>query len=215
MSYSMKSNNYKNSIKGMRKLTLGKTNKEVIVKNKKNTFKFLEDADSEHIEQHFETLNELTKKKCREKKDITFNDLPEDMIYLILDFLPYNTRLAILKNKYNQNYIKMKIEKIPKTIKGMNQIWKCAEIAKYILENVLEHNSDVFHNLSMYSLISFKKEKQMELYSMYYKEKFTKIILSAIHHYTKIYKISNCTNKKIIKHEKKMLNMFAHISMMN
>ena len=35
----MKSNNYKNSVKGLRKLTLGKTNKEVIVKNKKNSFK--------------------------------------------------------------------------------------------------------------------------------------------------------------------------------
>jgi hypothetical protein len=125
------------------------------------------------------------------------------MIYLILDFLPYNTRLAILKNKFNQNYIKTKFEKIPKTIQGINQIWKCAEIAKYILENVLENGSDVFRNLSMYSLKSFKKEKNMELYSTYYIEQFTKIILSAIHHYIKIYKFSNCKNKKIIKYEKK------------
>ena len=214
MSYSMKSNNYKNSVKGLRKLTLGKTNKEVVIKNKKNNFNLLEDAESEDVEHHFKNSNKLTTKTSREKKVITFNDLPEDMICLILSFLSYNTRLAILKNKFNQNYIKTKFEKIPKTIQGINQIWKCAEIAKYILENVLENGSDVFRNLSMYSLKSFKKEKNMELYSTYYIEQFTKIILSAIHHYIKIYKFSNCKNKKIIKYEKKMLTIFAHISIM-
>ena len=213
MSSSMKSNNYKNTVKGLRKLTIGKTNEEIVVKTKKNSFSFLED-DAEYVEQYFESSNELTRKSCREKNGINFDNLPEDMINLILGFLPYNTRLAILKCKYNKNYIKSKIGKIPKTIKGFSQIWKCAEMAKDVLENLLEDKNDIFKNLSRYSVEFFKKEKHLELYLNYYTENFTKIIWAAIQHYSKMYKFKYYTNKKIIKYEKKILNIFAHLSIM-
>ena len=213
MSSSMETNNYKNTVKGLRKLTLGKTN-EIVVKTKKNSFSFLEDDDAEYVEQYFEGSNELTRNICREKNGTNFDNLPEDMVYLILGFLPYNTRLAILKCKYNKNYIKSKIGKIPKTIKGLRQIWKCAEMAKDVLENLLEDKNDIFKNLSTYSVQCFKKEKQMELYSNYYTENFTKIIWAAIQHYSKMYKFKSYTNKKVIKYEKKILNIFTRISIM-
>ena len=215
MSSSMKSNNYKNSVKGLRKLTLGKTNKEIVVKNKKESFSFLEDIDFEPVEQYVETSNELTIQSCREKNGINFNDLPEDVVFLILGFLSYNTRLAILKNKYNKNYIKNKLKKIPKTIEGLNQMWECAQIAKYLLISLLEHNSGVFKNFSTYSLTSFKKEKNVEHYLENYKENFTKIILASIQHYSKIYKFGHYTNKKVIEQfEKTILNIFVRISIM-
>ena len=102
MTSSMKSNNYKNTVKGLRKLTSCKTNEEIVVKAKKNSFSFLED-DDEYVEQYFESSNDLTRKSCKEKNGINFDNLPEDMINLILGFLSYNTRLAILKGKYNKN----------------------------------------------------------------------------------------------------------------
>ena len=213
MTSSMKSNNYKNTVKGLRKLTIGKTNEEIVVKAKKNSFSFLED-DDEYVEQYFESSNDLTRKSCREKNGIIFDNLPEDMINLILGFLPYNTRLAILKGKYNKNYIKSKIGKIPKTIKGFGQICKCAEIAKGLLESLLEDES-VINNSYTYSVQFFKKEKHLELYLNYYTENFTKIIWAAIHHYSKIYKFKYYTNKKVIEHiEKTILNIFAHLSIM-
>ena len=210
MSASMKSNNYKNVVKGLRKLSLGIPNEERVRANKKYSFNFLED-----IETNFESSNELTIQGSREKNSINFNDLPEDTIFLILGFLSYNTRLAILKHKYSKCNVKYKIEKITKSIKGLNQIWKCAEISICLLESLVEDESDILQNLSIHSVTIFKEETNPEIYSDYYRENFTKIIWAALHHYSKIYKFSYYTNKKVIEHiEKTILNIFAHLSEM-
>ena len=214
MSFSTKSNNYKNTVKGLRKLTTGKLNEKRVVKTKKNLYLHLQDTEVEESNDN-ETSNDLTVQKSREKNSINFNDLPEDMIYLILGFLSFNTRVAILKNKYNKYFIKSKLEKITKTVKGMNQIWKCAELARDLLESLLEDESDIFHNFSTYSVKLFKKEKTKELYMAYYGENFTKIILAAIHHYSKIYKFGHYTNEKVIEYiEKIVLKIFSHLSIM-
>ena len=214
MSFSTKSNNYKNTVKGLRKLTTGKLNEKRVVKTKKNLYLHLQDTEVEESNDN-ETSNDLTVQKSREKNSINFNDLPEDMIYLILGFLSFNTRVAILKNKYNKNYVKSKLEKIYKTVKGVNQIWKCAELARDLLESLLENESGIFHNFSTYSVTIFKKETNPEMYSVYYRENFTKIILAAIHHYSKIYKFGHYTNEKVIEYiEKIVLKIFSHLSIM-
>jgi hypothetical protein len=213
----MKSNNYKNALKGLRKFTSGKTNEESVRERKKNSFSFLEDATSEDIEPDCETSssNELTLQSRREKKGVNFEDLPDDMLFIILEFLPYNTRIAILKHKYNKNFIKSKLKKMTENIKGISKLWACAKISKELLVSLLEYDSGVFNNLTTHSVKVFKKEKNMELYSTYYRENFIKIILAAIHHYSKIYKFGNYTNKKVIEHiEKIILNIFAHLSIM-
>ena len=211
MSSSMKSNNYKNAVKGLRKLS---STEESAKARNKNLYLHLKDAELEDDNEN-ESSNELTVQSSREKKDVNFEDLPEDIIYIILGFLSYNTRVAILKNKYSKYYIKNKIEKITKTMKGMSQIWKCAEIAKDLLESVIEDHSGIFQNFSTYSVEHFKKEKEVELYSTYYRDNFTKIILSAIHHYSKIYKFSYYANKTVIEYiEKVVLKIFAHLSVM-
>jgi hypothetical protein len=212
----MKSNNYKNTVKGLRKLT---SNKESVKESKKNSFRFLEDMDSEDCDQYFEssTSNEVTvQQSSREKKGVKFDDLPEDALYIILEFLPYNKRIAILKHKYSKYSIKRKLEKIPETIKGIYQMWKCAKISRNLLFSLLEYDSGVFDNFSTHSVRFYKKEKNWELYSEYYGENFTKIILAAIHHYSKIYKFKHYTNKKVIEHiEKTILNLFAHLCAIN
>jgi len=214
MSSSTKSNNYKNTVKGLRKLTSSKTNKELLKALKKNIYLHLQDTELEEDNDN-ESSNELTVQGYREKKGVNFDYLPEDMVYIILDFLPYNIRVAILKNKYSKHFIKSKLGKVPKTMKGMSQLWKCAEIAKDLLESLLEVESAIFQNFSTYSVEVFKEEKNVELYSNYYIENFIKIILAAIHHYSKIYKFSYYTNKKVIEYiEKTILKIFAHLSIM-
>jgi hypothetical protein len=207
----MKINNYKNTVKGLRKLS---STEESAKARKKNLYLHLQDTELEEDNDN-ESSNKLTVQNSREKKGVNFDNLPEDMLYIILDFLPYNTRVAILKNKYSKYYIKSKLEKITKTVKGINQIWKCAEIAGGLLENLLECQSGIFNNFSIYSVQGFKKENRKELYTMYYGENLTKIILAAIHHYSKIYKFGHYTNKKVIEYiEKVVLKIFAHLSVM-
>ena len=211
MSSSMKINNYKNTVKGLRKLS---STEESAKAHKKNLYLHLQDTELEE-ENDNESSNELTVQSSREKKDVNFDDLPDDIIYIILGFLSYNTRVAILKNKYSKYYIKSKLEKITKTVKGINQMWKCAEIAGGLLENLLEYQSGIFNNFSIYSVEHFKKEKEAELYSNYYRDNFTKIILAAIHHYSKIYKFGHYTNQKVIEYiEKVVLKIFAHLYIM-
>jgi hypothetical protein len=214
MSSLMKRNNYKNVVKGLRKFTSSKTNEEIVKESKKNCFIFLEDANSEEVEQDFESSNELTVQKLsREKKGVNFDDLPEDVLYIILEFVPYNKRIAILKHKYNKSAIKLKLKKMSENIEGIKKLWSCARISKDLLVSLLDYDSGVFENLTTHSVKVFKKEKNLELHSKYYRENFIKIILTAIHHYSKIYKFGYYTNKKVIEHiEKIILNIFAHLT---
>jgi len=193
------SSSYKNSLKNLRKV-----NTYELDERKKrytgNYYKYLSDIedDNKNSSQIVE-CSELVK-----ENKIDFNDLPEDTIYKILQFLSSNTRLAILKHKYNKKYVKCSLQKMPETIENLNKLWSCANIA-YHIETT---------GLSPAPILLFKKEKKPELYYGYYKENFTKLILAAIRHYTRIYKFGHYTNKKVIEHiEAIMLNIFAHLNM--
>jgi len=210
MPSSMKSNNYKNTVKGLRKLT---SSEEFMKESKKNSFSILED-----VEQDFKSSNSYevaVRQLSREKKGVNFDDLPDDILYIILEFLPYNSRISILKHKYSKTFIKLKLNKMTENIKGIKKLWYCAKISKELLLSLLEYESDVFNNLITNSVKNFKKEKNVELYSTYYRENFIKIILAAIHHYSKIYKFGCYTNKKVIEYiEKIVLNIFAHLTIL-
>jgi hypothetical protein len=203
------SNNYKNALKKLRKV-----NSSLINERKKpklgNYYKYLTEVEEEPEQEPKQASKEIV----REKRDnIDFNDLPEDTIYKILQFLSANTRLAILKHKYNRNFVKCKLQKMPETNKELTQMWKCADIAFHILESVLNDDSKLVNNFSSYPIRFFKKEKDPKKYSRYYKENFTEIILAAIRHYSRIYKFGHYTNIKVIEHiEKIMINVFVHLS---
>ena len=195
-------NSYKNTVKGLRKGS-GICEKWVKTSNK-NRFTFLEVLDSE-IENNIDIIE-------RKKKYIQFDDLPQDVVNIILGFIPVDI-FSILKHKYNKHMIRFQIEKMST---GMNKLWHCAKISNELLESLLENDSSVFEKYQKYSIKSFTREKNIELYSRYYKENFKEVILAAIHHYTKIYKFSYYTNKKVIEHiEKTILHIFAHLSMLN
>jgi len=216
----MASNNYKNSLKKLRKI-----NPSFMSEREKrsvgNYYSFLleeeqEENELEKEEQELEEHKNTCKEIVREKRSaIDFNDLPEDTIYKILEFLSVNTRLAILKCKFSKKTIKNIIKRLPIHTNHLTKIWKCANIANKLLESLIDWDSDVFTNLPNYSLRIFKGEAKPEMYSHWYKQNFTEIIIAAIRHYSRIYKFGQYTNKKVIEHvEQIMLNIFAHLTMM-
>ena len=179
-----------------------------------NYYKYLsvlEEEQEEEQKQKQECKEIVREKGCT----IDFNDLPEDTIYKILEFLSVNTRLAILKHKFSKKTIKNIIKRMPIHTNYLTKIWKCANIANKLLESLIDWDSDVFTNLPNYSLRIFKGEAKPEMYSHWYKQNFTEIILAATRHYSRIYKFGHYTNKKVIEHiEQIMLNIFAHLTMM-
>jgi hypothetical protein len=205
------SNNYKVSLKKLRK----QNNCAFSGREKKwigNYYKYLSDLSEDEEEKNI--ISQIT--ECEEldrEKDIDFNNLPEDILYIILSFLPVNKRLEILKYKYRKNIIKSKLQKIEPTNEGLIQMWKCASIATHILKSLID-DDNISNKFSSFSIRFFTKEKDPSIYSIFYKENFTKLILGAIRHYTRIYKFGHYTNKKVIEHiEKIVLNMFAHFIM--
>jgi hypothetical protein len=208
-------NNYKNSLKKLRKIKpsfMSEREKRSVG----NYYSFLLEEEPELEEIELEEHKNTCKSIVREKRlAIDFNDLPEDTVYKILEFLSVNTRLAILKWKFSKKTIKNIIKRVPIHTNHLTKIWKCANIANKLLESLIDWDSDVFTNLPNYSLRIFKGEAKPEMYSHWYKQNFTEIIIAAIRHYSRIYKFGQYTNKKVIEHvEQIMLNIFAHLTMM-
>ena len=112
--------------------------------------------------------------------------LPEDMIILILQYLPIDMRLKILKHKYNSKIMQLKLQNMSKT--DIQKLFEYASTAEEVLRVVLKKDSDILTKLSTFTTNWFREEKQIKKYLCFYKEKFTEIILAAMKYYTKIYK---------------------------
>jgi len=185
------SNNYKNSLKKLRKNGFPSCKERARLGN---YYKYLTQVEDQ------EDIRNENKEIVREKTGVDFNDLPEDVIFIVLNFLSCNTRLAILKHKYNKSFIKNLINKIPPSVEELTKAWKCADLAVKLIESLgLFSSRDMYNNLSTYSLSIFKIERKPELYSSWYKESFLKIILTALKHYTKIYNNKTKTRKMVIQ----------------
>jgi len=138
-------------------------------------------------------VNDLNAEIVSTKIRLTISCLPEDMIYLILQYLPIDTRLKILKNKYNAKIMELKLQDVSAT--DIKKLFECASNAEEVLKFVLKKDSDVFTKFSLGAIEWFKEEKQLKKYLCFYKENFTNMILAAMKYYTKIYKKVKCPTK--------------------
>ena len=107
--------------------------------------------------------------------------LPEDVIYIILEYLPINTRLAILRHKYNPTIMRHKLRDA-----SIDKLFECAKIAKSVLHAVFGKRHDVFGQLSSYIFDIFEEDRTIYLDSR--KEQFINWIFVAMKRYTTIYK---------------------------
>jgi hypothetical protein len=191
------SDNYKKTVKFLKRVNSSLSGRELSRPKQYNYYVslFIEERDHEEEERDHE---EEEMYKLIDKKEVTkvsFNDLPVDTINNILEYLPFNTRLAILKHKFNKNCIKDVIKQVPESIEGLHKLWKCADIAVQLLKIVLSERSNVYMSFTPGSISGFKREKNPEKYSKYYKENFTKIIIATLKHYSKIYKEESIKQK--------------------
>jgi hypothetical protein len=195
-------NKFKNTLKALRKSNTN-LNTNLERKERENYYKHLNEIE---CEENIEENNEMP----RETKCIGFNDLPEDTIYQILAYLPYNTRIEILKRKYNKHYLRNTLNKMSQTSEGLTQLWKCATTAIQ-----LKHLLCINKVLPDYSIRFFKKDLKLKKvldFSEHYKSNFSEIILTIIRHYSIIYKGKFIVSKKTIECvEEIMVRMFTYL----
>jgi hypothetical protein len=111
--------------------------------------------------------------------------LPTDIINYILEFIPINTRLSMLKKIYNTKFLKNKLENI-----NVEKLYKCALLANKIYHKSYYHLYSNYENTNYkvgWILDNLSKEK-INKYPYYYKENFITMIISAVKHHRKIYK---------------------------
>ena len=134
----------------------------------------------------------IYKEIARRNKVLCFEDLPEEIVNVIVEFLPFNVRIALLKHKYNKKYIKQMLEKLPYKMPILTDLWPCAMISREILLSFLKKTDDLYSDMrsSMEAVLlfsdSFLTEKK---YKYYYQGVFVELIVKAIYHHTKIYKL--------------------------
>lgn len=166
--------NYKKLYKNLKKKT---ASIPIIIKIKNtNYYNCLDFEDVEITNEHVISTTNIS--------------LPNDIINYILEFIPINTRLSMLKKIYNTKFLKNKLEKI-----NVEKIYKCALLAKKIYVDSYSHLYSNFDNCNVWILDNLSKE-EINKYPNYYKEKFITMIISTIKHNRKIYK-----KKKIIKNK--------------
>jgi hypothetical protein len=177
-------------------------------------------------------VTELAEINVSTKNCFIFNCLPEDTINIILEYLPIDTRLKILKNKYNKKIIEVKLQNFCEA--DFKKIFESACTAHEILNIVLKKESVLSTKLSTYMLTTdwLKTMHADHQYLSFYKKQLTGIILAALKYYTKIYKMVNrnnisiyktsgmlvyyyynyyCNNNKIKKIEKMILKLYAQL----
>ena len=109
--------------------------------------------------------------------------LPEDIIYIILEYLPINTRLAILRHKYNPKIMRHKLRDA-----SIDKLFECARIAQSVLHAVYGKNHAIFEKLRSYAINDFKKDRAAgTIHLDIRKEQFMDWIFVAMKRYTTIY----------------------------
>jgi len=154
----------------------------------------------ERLKQKLE-LNEEEKEKVSKElfyKDVVrrnkapcFDDLPEEIVDTIVTFLPPQTRIAILKRKYNKKCIKELLERMPYTLSSLIELWPCAAISCEIAKIAFPKDSHLHALLAgnLQNVMVFRNDfKTEKKYLHYYKAEFEKLIVSVLHHYTRVYK---------------------------
>jgi len=140
--------------------------------------------------------NELSYKiEVKTLKKNTLVDLPEEILNTILEFLPTNKRLAILRYKHTSDYYIQKLNNLPPTKEITKKLHFLASLAYDIIDYSLPDNSSIRERVFPYALRLYEKCEEYEVY-MYpkgyttkrFKEYFSDLIVSSIKNYVRIYK---------------------------
>jgi len=154
-------------------------------------------------------------KKGVEKRNL--QDLPEDIWFIILSYMPLELRLTILRKKYPYNEIKRKLIGIDSKDKlsSILKLYRIALKTRPIIQNCFTTNIGLHYRLTgLYLLDKQPKNCEKCKNPNYYKSKFVENIAAAYHHNTKLYQKKNKNQilpRKMKLCEKNMLHLYCQI----
>ena len=154
--------------------------------------------------------------QLEEKNKKQFNNLPDDVIYIILSYLPSKERLNMLRKKYSHSFLTSKLSMLPTSIATFFRLQKCVKFAITILYSVSQTSDDnnwklchqVFgikkrcakgHHYSKKDYFAIRNDFNLS----YDIKNSIDIILKAMNLYTKMYKnkqnvVAHGTNERIM-----------------
>jgi len=148
---------------------------------------------------------------CKLRKR-TINDLPEDVEFIIMSYLPPNLRLILLKQKYSHKFLAYKLYNAPKEFSTLQRLYSLVAQCKDILKKYLDRHGDIYKNIVWY--IDARRKDIMKTLPKHceflYYEKLSYIIMAAIQNYTKMYKKTEDINEHF-NVEKQILALYVHI----
>jgi len=148
---------------------------------------------------------------CKLRKK-TINDLPEDVEFIIMSYLPPKLRLMLLKQKYSHKFLAHKLHNAPKDFSTLQRLHSLVGQCKDVLKKYLDRQGDIYKNANWYIDLSQKdlmKPLPKHCEFLYY-EKLSYIIMAAIQNYSKMYKKTEDTNEHF-KVEKQILGLYVHV----
>jgi len=155
-------------------------------------------------------------------KKPTFIDLPEEVLNIIVGFLPINRRLAILRYKYSNDVFKQMIKKLPDTSEITRKLYSLAKLAYEVTHNCLDMTSATRHKIFPYSLTVYRLYKEPYYPKGYtraiLKEYFSDLIMTSIEKYVKVYKANRNNKFAHIMYEyveTRMFNILKDLTVMN
>jgi len=124
----------------------------------------------------------------------TFADIPAEIINAIIEFLPIDKRIQLLKCKYSYRYIRDVLKRLPYTKSKLKLLIPCAILSRKIVKEVAHEDSVLFDqlgsNMAAINVLckNFSKESK---YIYYYQNSYIDLIVSALKHYSRIYTDKN------------------------
>ena len=115
-------------------------------------------------------------KKSMNKNKPLLETVPDDIQQVILSYLPINTRLNVLRNKYSIEYLTEKLVKLPKNLKTFDKLYHYATLVEPILSEMHKINmTDLFYyDIFYHCNTNFEYEIRMirnKKYNYYYSKR--------------------------------------------
>jgi hypothetical protein len=115
-------------------------------------------------------------KKSINKNKQLLETIPDDLQQVILSYLPINTRLNLLRNKYSIEYLTDKLVKLPQNLKTFDKLYHYVTLVEPILSEMHKINmTDLFYyDIFYHGNTNFEYEIRMirhKNYNYYYSER--------------------------------------------
>jgi len=176
----------------------------------------------EKIEKELFYKKILSEIETGKMKKISFDELPDDVIYLILSYMPPHDRLNLILQKHPVSYLTNMLSKLPRSLSNFYKLYPCLKSARKILHYIYYNkpNNTVMRDMPRHCYWIDKRYKNCfrdNMSKTTYKGldldvyRSIKIILNAIQHFPKMYIKPHSKQMPHTLNEQCVLNMIIRI----